>query len=210
MGKSKIVVDFNYNVFINCPFDKEYTPLLKSIIFCLIKLGLQPKIALVSNDGSEVRFEKIRKMIEESDFSIHDLSRHKSNKVGEYYRLNMPFELGFDIGNKLYKNSNKKILILESEEYSVQKALSDLAFSDCRCHNSDLEEAIYVIREWFYENTNHIVLMVAPNIIWDEYNYFQSYLFSTLSNEGRSHKAIDRISIKEFMDYAKDYLTIKR
>ena len=98
--------DFEDNVFINCPFDDEYKPLLKVLIYVIIKIGLIPRLALERNDSAEVRLSKIKEILEESKYSIHDLSRAKSLKEGEYYRLNMPFELGLDYGCKVY-NSNK-------------------------------------------------------------------------------------------------------
>ncbi len=48
----------------------------------------------------------------------------------------MPFELGIDLGCRDYNSEEKyklkKILILEEEKYSTQKALSDLSFADCK------------------------------------------------------------------------------
>lgn len=33
---------FDRTVFVNCPFDTEYAPILEAILFCLIKRGLNP------------------------------------------------------------------------------------------------------------------------------------------------------------------------
>jgi hypothetical protein len=37
---------FETNVFINCPFDGDYLPLLRPMLFCVLSLGLEPRIAL--------------------------------------------------------------------------------------------------------------------------------------------------------------------
>lgn len=37
---------FESNVFINCPFDDEYKPLLRALLFSVIDLGFEPRIAL--------------------------------------------------------------------------------------------------------------------------------------------------------------------
>src|SRR5207342_255655 len=99
--------------------------------------------------SGEFRLDKINELLLESEYSIHDLSRIKSSSSSEFFRLNMPFELGIDLGCKFYhknkKYRSKKFLILESEKYSVQKALSDISFGDCKCHYSKAEEIVYQV-----------------------------------------------------------------
>ena len=78
----------------NCPFDKGYVSLLRPLLFTVISLGYQPRIASERSDSGENRIDKICQLIKESRYSIHDLSRLKAEEIGEFYRLNMPFELG--------------------------------------------------------------------------------------------------------------------
>jgi len=66
---------FETNVFINCPFDKEYKPLLRALLFVVIDCGFEPRIASESIDSGEIRVEKIKNLIKASRYSIHDLSR---------------------------------------------------------------------------------------------------------------------------------------
>jgi len=111
--------NFSNNVFINCPFDSDYISLLRPLLFTILYLGYNPRIASERSDSGEARFQKICELIEQSRISIHDLSRIRSVKKGEYYRLNMPFELGIDIGCRRYKNGQtkkKKCLILEKRK----------------------------------------------------------------------------------------------
>ena len=54
------IQDFSKNVFINCPLDDEYTPLLQAILFCLIRFGFIPRIATERMDSGEIRLDKIR------------------------------------------------------------------------------------------------------------------------------------------------------
>jgi hypothetical protein len=150
-----------------------------------------------------VRFDKIRELIEQSKFGIHDLSRSKSIQKHEYYRLNMPFELGFDLGcrdfhpNKQYRD--KKILVLEEERYSTQKALSDLSFGDCKCHKGEPEELVYEIRNWFSELGFRS--LPSASSIWDDYNMFHSELYLDMKSRGFRDKDINRLPIPEYMDY---------
>jgi hypothetical protein len=133
-------MSFENSVFINCPFDEEYKGILRALLFCVIEMGFEPRIALESLNSGQARIEKIIELIENSKFGIHDLSRIKSTKVGEFYRMNMPFELGLDIGCQRFKGQrwmDKKCLILEAERYRYQAALSDLSNSDIAVHNND-------------------------------------------------------------------------
>ena len=106
--------EFSRNVFLNCPLDKEYEPVLQAVLFCLVRLGLKPRIATERSDAGEARISKIIELIKSSRYSIHDLSRCQARRAGERYRLNMPFELGMDFGCRHYGAhplSTKVILI---------------------------------------------------------------------------------------------------
>ena len=70
--------DFDRNVFINCPFDSDYFPLLRPLLFSIVYLGFNPKIALETSDSGELRVDKICELIKASKYSVHDLSRLKS------------------------------------------------------------------------------------------------------------------------------------
>lgn len=59
-------MDFDRNVFVNCPFDEDYLPLLRPILFVAMYLGLTPRIALESLDSGRPRIEKIIALIKQS------------------------------------------------------------------------------------------------------------------------------------------------
>ena len=133
---------FERCVFINCPLDEDYEPILQAILFCIVYLGFSPRISTERQDSGENRLEKIRELIESSKFSIHDLSRCQASEVGEHFRLNMPFELGIDYGCRQYfgqGRESKKILVLEEARYRYQTAISDLAGCDIESHGADFE-----------------------------------------------------------------------
>jgi hypothetical protein len=66
---------FADSVFINCPFDKEFWPLMEAIVFCVIDCGFVPRCALEEADSGSSRFKKICGLVEGSLYAIHDLSR---------------------------------------------------------------------------------------------------------------------------------------
>ena len=90
--------DYDRNVFINCPFDTECNKLLLPLLFCVVYFEFLPRISLEISDSGQIRLDKIVDLILASRYSIHDLSRIRSTKSKEYFRLNMPFEFGMDHG----------------------------------------------------------------------------------------------------------------
>jgi hypothetical protein len=127
------------NVFINCPFDNQYFPLLKALLFALIYIGKQPQISETTDSG-EVRLHKIKELMLASKYSIHDLSRIEPLKDGDLPRFNMPFECGIDFGINLSNpaQSAKKFLILEKEQYRYHKVISDISGNDIKAHGNSL------------------------------------------------------------------------
>jgi hypothetical protein len=194
---------FEKNVFINCPYDDEYLPLLKSLIFTIKACGFVPRIALERFNSAEVRLQKIKQLIEESNYSIHDLSRIKAVNAGEYFRLNMALELGMDIGCRDYHPEpifrEKKLLVLESERFSVQKGLSDMSFGDCKSHEGSEGKLIKCVRDWFYENGTKKIKPASA--IWNDFNVFMANLYVEKTAQGFKKEEIDNILVPEFIDW---------
>jgi hypothetical protein len=191
---------FERSVFINCPFDDAYQPLLRAILFSVYYLGLEPRIAVERLDGAEPRIEKIIELIEASKFGIHDLSRIRAERAGELFRLNMPLELGLDIGCKRFKGipwSDKRCLILETERYRYQAAISDLSNSDIEAHGDDPAEALTVVRNWL--NTECKLDAEGPSYIWGRFTDFIAETDDVLVARGYSRRDIDRLPMVEWM-----------
>ncbi len=135
---------FEKNVFINCPFDNEYFPILRSILFTLVYLGYKPKISETADSGS-TRIVKIKDLIRQSKYSIHDISRIELNP-SHLPRFNMPLECGIDFGAKLLgpsKLRDKSFLILEKERYRYQEFMSDISGNDIRAHNISEDQSTF-------------------------------------------------------------------
>jgi hypothetical protein len=93
---------YGIRVFINCPFDRAYRGLFRSIVFTTIYCGFRARCALEIDDASEVRIEKILKIIEECQLGIHDLSRTELDRATRLPRFNMPLELGLFLGARRF------------------------------------------------------------------------------------------------------------
>jgi hypothetical protein len=198
---------FNTNVFINCPFDSEYSILLRPLIFTLIYFDLQPRLSQTKS-SSNIRINQIKEHIRESKYGIHDLSRSKPMKKNELPRFNMPYELGLDIGCAEYggkKFKAKKILILETERCHYQKVLSDIAGQDIESHNDDPKTLVKKIRNWF-STVDEIKEYPGANEIWFAYNQFYDDLSSKLSSKGYTQDDIDEMPNADFIKFSKDWI----
>lgn len=198
-------------IFINCPFDKEYRKLLSPLVFTILYSGFEPEIS-ETKSSSDIRIIQIKKIIRDSDYSIHDLSRCRPKKISDPPRFNMPFELGLDIGclefgNK--KQRKKKILILEKDKYFYQKFLSDIAGQDIRNHNNKPIEVIEIIRDWF-STLNDKKKYDSHVIIWNYYNDFIDSLIKRLEKEGYKKDRVMKLPFTEYNGYARKWIKEKK
>jgi hypothetical protein len=143
---------YDDNVFINCPFDKEYSGLFDAILFTIYTCGFRPRCALEIDDGGQVRIEKINKIIDECRFGIHDISRTEPDKNSNLPRFNMPFELGIFLGAKRFgskRHKSKILIILDKEPHRYQQFISDISGQDIKSHDNDPEKLIKCLRDVF-------------------------------------------------------------
>lgn len=142
---------FANSVFINCPFDAEYWSIFEAIVFCILDCGFVPRCALEEADSGAFRLSKIQEIIRASKYTIHDLSRVELSGDTRLPRFNMPFELGLDIGCRVYGSNQarkKKCLVLDSDPYRYKSFLSDISGQDIRSHHSSPATAIHLVRQW--------------------------------------------------------------
>ena len=201
-------MSFEKSVFINCPFDDEYAPILQAILFCVVYLGFEPRIALESSDSAETRIAKILGLIEASRYSIHDLCRSRAKKKGEFYRLNIPFELGVDYGCRHFlKNelTNKKILILQEINYQHQIALSDLSGCDLEVHGGQYDTAIRKVRNWLATEAG--IDAKGPGMIHGKYLEFQEWIYNKQKSDGFTDTDIQDYPTKEFLEAMKKWVS---
>ena len=143
-------MDYEDSVFINCPFDEAYGHLFRALVFTVHECGFVARSALELDDGSEARIERIKRIIDESRFGIHDLSRTEPDPVSGLPRLNMPLELGIFLGAKHFggpRHVRKACVVFDRERYRYQAFCSDLAGQDVRAHHDDERELIRGIRD---------------------------------------------------------------
>ena len=143
-------LDYERNVFINCPFDAEYAPLFEAIVFTVIDCGFVARCAREADDASEPRISKLLAIIGQCRLGIHDISRTEPNRAG-LPRFNMPFELGLFLGAKRYgitRQRRKSCLILDRDRFRYQAFLSDIGGQDISAHDGQPERVIRIVRDW--------------------------------------------------------------
>jgi hypothetical protein len=116
---------FEYGVFINCPFDDAYRPLFEAIVFAVQDCGYIARCSLEVTDASQVRIERIAGIIASCKFGIHDISRTELDPATNLPRFNMPLELGMFLGAKRFgpsKHKSKTCLILDVERYDIRNS----------------------------------------------------------------------------------------
>lgn len=153
--------EYATSVFINCPFDPEYRPLFEAIVFAVIASGFRPRCSLEIDDASEVRIDKIFKIIAECKYGIHDISRTEVTFTSGLPRFNMPLELGMFLAAKRFgvgRQRKKVCLILDSMPYRYQQFISDIAGQDIQVHGNADKEAIIVVRNWLRSATGATAL----------------------------------------------------
>ena len=168
----KPIENYNRNVFINCPFDKDYNNLFRAILFTVHKCGFILRCAKEFEDSNSIRIKNILKLINESKYGIHDLSR-VTEKGNPLPRFNMPLKLGIFIGSIEFgpkRHKEKEYLIIESEQFRFKKFISDLSGQDIKAHNNTPEEVIRCVRNWLTKKTPEKIS--SPGIIIKEYKEF--------------------------------------
>lgn len=139
------------DVFINCPFDEAYAPIFRALIFAVFSCGYRSRCALEDNDGGEMRFDKLKTMISQCDFGIHDLSRVDLSRGTSMPRFNMPFELGLFLGAKNFggaRQRTKRALVLAESREKWAPTISDLSGIDPVFHANQPGSSIQAVRDF--------------------------------------------------------------
>lgn len=179
---------FADSVFINCPFDADYWPLFEALVFSIVDCGFVPRCALEEPDSGESRVRRIQRLIQTSQYSIHDISRVELS--ARLPRFNMPFELGLDLGCRAFGRTvlkSKRCLILDTEPYRYQRLLSDIAGQDIRAHSNSPDQIMYVVRNWL-RSTSRRGTIPGPVRIKERFARFSSVLPEYCDRQGLNRR----------------------
>jgi len=206
-----LAIPFDRSVFVNCPFDDDFAPILQAIAFCITDLGFIPRLAPENSDNATHRLDRIVHLIHSSRYGIHDLSRCKSAAADEYARMNMPFELGMDYATRFGADpdhQSKSILVLEHSRYDYQKSLSDISGWDISAHNGDHIAAVRIVSAWLIRQSG--IARVGPSRIMGNYAAFQEWYWERELSQGASEDDIKAYPTIEMVDAMRDWVNMGR
>ena len=162
-------------VFVNCPFDEDYSQLFKAVVFAVTHCGFYVRCALEEPDSSQNRLYKIMNIISECKYGIHDISRVEIDTNTQLPRFNMPLELGVFLGGKFFGKTDqqvKKCLILDAEPFRYRQSTSDIAGLDIDYHHNNKRKAIICVRNWLASRSGSRRLH-SGSLIYRDYLNFQ-------------------------------------
>ncbi len=199
------MTDAANSVFVNCPFDDDYKPLFEVLLFTIASSGYRARCALEEVNAADIRFDKLCRLIAESQKSVHDLSRTELGRENNLPRFNMPLELGLFLGAKRFggkAHQRKSALVLTAEKHSLPVYLSDTAGSDASQHHGKPIEIIRSVRSYLHTTPSSQPLPGASRIL-EVFEHFKSV-------RSRYARALQMTpdEIDPFRDY-RDYLGIQ-
>jgi hypothetical protein len=135
------------SVFLNIPYDAQFENLYLAYIAGLTQLGLKINVTLaVPNQG---RLERIIRLIEDSDVSIHDLSRIELSSG--IPRFNMPLELGLALYRSHATKGWHRVFVFEKTAYRAQRSTSDINGIDLQIHRGTPKGVMVGLRNIFHQ-----------------------------------------------------------
>jgi hypothetical protein len=149
------------------------------------------------DDGSETRIDKLYRIIDQSRFSVHDLSRTELDDVNQLPRFNMPLELGLFLGAKRFGDEDQKLkrcLILDVEQFRYQKFISDIAGMDITAHAGVPRRMVELTRNWL-ATVSRRKSIPAPAVLVDSFDRFFAGLPTITANAGTS---VDGMAYPDF------------
>ena len=139
-------------VFLNVPYDEEFSSLYIAYIVGLCQLDLVPHLAS-EIPGGDRRLDRIFKLIQSCRYSIHDLSRVEVSVAPTAVpRFNMPLELGMPITWQKLHPTRHDWFVWESDPYRIQRSASDLNGTDACIHNGTPEGVLRELLNAFWRD----------------------------------------------------------
>ena len=155
LGPDRPAIDPDLSVFINCPFDREFEPILDAIMVTIACCGFSPRSARESERISTPRIERMKGALFSSKYSIHDFTRCRGEGNEGFARFNMPLEFGMAMALRLIEevlqvreDERHDWLLLVPGGHQYKKFVSDLAGYDPVEYDGTEVMAVRAVMEW--------------------------------------------------------------
>ncbi len=170
---------YERSVFINCPFDDDFEPLFQAIVLTVAARGFTPRSARETEGQADPRIVRIARGLNESKYSIHDLSRFQGEGAENLARFNMPLELGIALGIRYVKEGTPAThnwVALVPENFVHHKFVSDLAGYDVSDHDQKPATVIKRVAAWLSIQPDFTPPTPTAKTILDGYSEFRDLL----------------------------------
>jgi hypothetical protein len=197
---------YETDIFVNCPFDAAYRPLFEAIVYTIHDCGFAARSALEVTDASQIRIDKIGRIIAECRFGVHDISRTDPDATTGLPRFNMPLELGIFLGAKRFGSGKQKLkncLVLDVERYRYQKFISDIAGQDIAAHDGSPAQAIRLVRDWLSDAARSTRKIPGGAAMIRRYETFRNELPAMCMSQGLD---ADELTFNEYVLQAEEWL----
>jgi hypothetical protein len=193
------------DIFINCAFSPDYRDFFHAIVFAIARSGFVPRCARENDDGGEIRFDKICRIIADSRYGVHDISKTEPDPESGLPRFNMPLELGLFLGAQRFggrKHSGKKSLILDCEAHRYQTFISDIAGQDTHSHDGRIDRLIEQISNWLRDEAINDMIP-GGRAVAEEFARFQTDLQTIAAGK---RLQIDEFTFKDLANIAAQWI----
>lgn len=190
--RDRVLRDYDENgVFLNIPFDDQYSLLEMAIVSTLTAYGLTPRIAK-ERRRVEVRLLKIVELMLTCKYGVTDLSAPD--------RMNMPFELGLLLG------FGRETFLMSGQEHSALRSISDMNFCDVYYHENSCERLILGLSQWIERSCSkrqisHRILVrrfeglrVARKTLGEDYHKLRPHQIASLLGIAQRGLGLRKIS----------------
>jgi hypothetical protein len=174
------------SLFINCPYDTEFLPMLDAIVFTSVCCGFEPRSARESGAISIARILRIKDSLQGSQYSIHDLSRCQGNGPDNLARFNMPLELGMAMQLGFSTNHDWAVLVPRHHPYA--QYVSDLGAYDLLKHDGTQADLVPTLMGWLTTRQNSATRKTTPMRVLQYLPLFELEL-DTLRQQWRGNEA---------------------
>ena len=142
------------SVFLNCPFDGPYRPLLDALVFTCVRAGFHPLPAPSTGRSGTPRLDRILKALEDCRYSIHDLSRSHGEGDQNLARFNMPLELGMAMatrGRAPGDDAHEYLVLVRDAAGPHHRYISDLGGLDPQAYDGTVERLVAELLKWLLD-----------------------------------------------------------
>ncbi len=200
-------MEVHKNLFLNCPFDPEYSQLMQAAVFTITGCGFNVRCALETSDASQIRIQKLYDLIGDCEYGIHDLSRVQLDEKSQLPRFNMPLELGVFLGAKFLgsaKQRQKKCLVFDELPYRYQQYLSDIAGQDISWHLNNPETLVVQIRNWLSNFSSE--RLPSGSVTWERYERFRKELRGSCETHNQKP---EELTFRDYLGHVEFFVSKK-